>query len=130
MIEFTLPYSTGEWLAFLTALATVLIGLCLMLFPRPMMHWLGLAPRPSSNNGVSEVRGPFGGMWVGFGLAALVLAQPLVYLALGAAFAFAVVGRLYSFVIDRTFNIHCVVATFFEVLSAFFPIAYGLQIIP
>ncbi|MEM9734088.1 MAG: DUF4345 family protein [Pseudomonadota bacterium] len=130
MIEFAMPLSTGEWLAFLTALATFLIGLGLMLFPRPFMAWLGLAPRVGTNNGVSEVRGPFGGMWAGLGLAALLLAQPLVYVALGTAFVFCLLGRFYSFIVDRTFNIHCVVATLFEVASAVFPIAYGLQIIP
>jgi len=130
MIELAFPFSTGEWLAWLTALATVLIGFALMVVPRSFMNLLGLAPKAGTQNGVSEVRGPFGGMWVGMGLACLLLAQPLVYLALGLAFAFAVIGRLISFVFDRTFNIHCCVATVFEALSAFFPIAYALQIIP
>lgn len=126
MFEFPMPLSTGEWLAWLTALATILIGLVLMFAPRFMMNWLGLAAKEGTANGVSEVRGPFGGMWIGFGLAAILLAQPLIYLALGLAFAFAVVGRLVSFVMDRTFNIHCVTATIFEALSAFFPLAYAL----
>ena len=130
MIEFAWPMSTGEWLAFLTGLATFLIGVALMVIPRGFMHVLGLAPREDTNNGVSEVRGPFGGMWAGLGLASILLAQPLVYLALGVAFAFCVIGRIISFAADRTFNIHCVVATLFEIASAVFPIAYALQIIP
>ncbi|MEN0041107.1 MAG: DUF4345 domain-containing protein, partial [Pseudomonadota bacterium] len=78
MIEFAWPMSTGEWLAFLTGLATFLIGVALMVIPRRFMHVLGLAPREGTNNGVSEVRGPFGGMWAGLGLASILLAQPLV----------------------------------------------------
>lgn len=130
MIEFTFPFSTGEWLAWTAALATILTGLVLMIIPRRFMHFLGLAPRSGTNNGVSEVRGPLGGAWVGFGLAAILLAQPLVYLALGFAFLVTVVGRIVSFFADRTFNLHCVAATLFEALLAFFPIAYALQLIP
>ena len=127
MIEITFPDQWPERLAWITAMATVLIGLGLMLAPRPFMHWLGLTPRSSTNNGVSEVRGPFGGMWVGMGLACLLLAQPFTYFALGMAFFFAVIGRLISFVVDRTFNIHCIVATVFEVLSAYFPLRFAAE---
>lgn len=130
MIEFAWPFSTGEWLAWITAVMTILIGLVVMLLPRAFMGFMGLATKGDTNNGVSEIRGPFGGTFVGFGLAAIILAQPLVYIALGFAFAFAVVGRLISFFADRTFNMHCVAATILEIAAAFFPLAYGLGIIP
>ena len=96
----------------------------------PLHALSGPCPAVGHQNGVSEVRGPLGGAWVGFGLAAILLAQPLVYLALGFAFLVTVVGRIVSFIADRTFNLHCVAATLFEALLAFFPIAYALQLIP
>lgn len=127
MIEITFPDQWPERMAWITALATMIIGFGLMLVPRPFMGWLGLAAREGTQNGVSEVRGPFGGMWVGLGIACILLAQPFTYFALGMAFLFAVVGRLISFVADRTFNIHCVVATVFEALSAYFPLRFAAQ---
>ncbi|MFD0916553.1 DUF4345 family protein [Pseudahrensia aquimaris] len=127
MIEISFPDQWPERLAWITALATVLIGLGLMLAPRPFMKFLGLATDGKTQNGVSEVRGPFGGMWVGMGLACLLLAQPFTYFALGLAFLFAVIGRVISFAADRTFNIHCCVATFFEVLSAYFPLRFAAE---
>lgn len=125
MVEIVFPDFWPERMAWLTALATVIIGVVLIAIPRTFMHWLGLSPR--NNNGVSEVRGPFGGVWVGLGLSCLLLAQPFTYFALGMAFAFAVIGRIISFVADRTFNIHCITATFFEVLSAYFPLRFAAE---
>ncbi len=131
-MEITLswPYSTGEWLAWLTALVTLGIGLALMIIPRRFIYVLGLVPREDSPNGVSEVRGAVGGMWAGIALACLLLAQPLVYLALGLAFFTAVIGRVVSFVADKSFNLHCVAATVFEGVAATLLILYGLQIVP
>ncbi len=42
-----------------------------------------------------------GGFYLGFGLAAILLAQPMVYLALGASFAVAAFGRILSMMSDR-----------------------------
>lgn len=127
-LQFFAPQTTGEWLAAIAAAATAMVGMALLLVPRATMHLMGLAPH--SAIGVSEIRGAFGGSWVGFGLAALLLAQPLIYLALGLAYTFAVVGRLISFLVDRSFSMQTTVATLAEALAAFFLIAYPLQWIP
>ena len=127
MVDFVFPDQWPERMAWITALATVIIGLGLMLVPKPFMRWLGLAAGGETQNGVSEVRGPFGGVWVGLGVSCLLLAQPFTYFALGMAFLFAVIGRIISFVADRTFNLHCVVATIFEALSAYFPLRFAAE---
>lgn len=130
MIEFNLPFTSGEWYAFIVAVLVMLIGVAIMVAPRPAMGFLGLAPDAAHPEGVSEIRAALGGLWAGLGLAAILLAQPLVYIALGLALAFAVIGRIISIVADGSFGKHCVAATVLEAACAFFPLAYGLQIIP
>lgn len=126
-MEIVFPDQWPERLAWLTALATIIVGLGLMLVPVRFMRFLGLEPLGSSGKGISEVRGAFGGSWVGIGVACILLAQPFTYFALGLAFFFAVVGRLISFVFDRSFNMHCVVATLVETLGAVFPLYFAGQ---
>jgi hypothetical protein len=127
MIEIAFPYDLSERLAWLTAMATILAGLAFMILPQRISHLVGLAIRPDSKNGLSELRGPFGGMMVGLGVSCILLAQPFTYIALGLAFGFAVIGRLISFVVDRTFNEHCVVVTILELLAAYFPLRFAFE---
>lgn len=127
MIEIVFPEDWSERFAWLTAVATLLVGVVLMLVPARFGRLLGLQPVGVSPNGLSELRGPVGGVWVGLGLACLMLAQPFTYFALGMAFAFAIVGRLISFVFDRTFNIQCVVAALIELMGAYFPLRFAFE---
>ena len=128
MIEIVFPDDWSERLAFLTALVTMVLGLGLMLVPRRFGRFLGLAPVEGTNNGLSEIRGPFGGMMLGLGLACIILAQPFTYFALGIAFLGAVLGRLISFVFDRTFNLHCIIALIIELLGAYLPLKFALEV--
>ena len=126
MIEFVLPQTLGEWLAWLTALATVIVGVAVMIAPRLFVKALGMETLEGRKEGLSEFRGPFGGFYVGIGLAVLVLhPQPLLYLALGAGFVFALAGRLISFVFDGARRGLVIPGTLAEVLGAFFPLAYA-----
>ncbi len=126
-IEFVQPQTVGEWMAWLTALACVLVGFWVMLMPRTFLRLLKLAPSDGTSEGISQFRGAFGGFWVGLGIAALLLhPQPLIYLAIGFAFAFAVVGRLLTILINRSFSPFVAVAIVFEAVSAFFTLAYAL----
>jgi len=92
MIEFYPPANLAEWIEAIAAGITVLIGVILLLAPRVF------ASSPDEN---PALRGHFGGLVLGLGLAALLLQQPLVYLALGIAFGFSTLGQLWSFLIDR-----------------------------
>lgn len=79
-MEFVFPWpvSEGEWLAFAAAVATVAFGfftIAALLFT----HF------PSA----LTMRAHAAGLMVGVGLVALLMAQPLIYLALGAGWAFA-----------------------------------------
>ena len=127
MIEIVFPVEFSERLAWLTALATIAVGLAFMILPRQAGHLVGFALRPDNRNGLSEIRGPFGGFMVGMGVSCILLAQPFTYFALGLAFGFAVIGRLISFVADRTVNTHCVVVTIIEALAAYFPLRFAFE---
>ena len=129
MLEFPLPISTGEWLAFLAAAGGIMVGLGLMIVPSRIMTFLGLVPSYVQPKGFSEVRGPFAGAWLGMGIACILLAQPLVYLAFGIMLATVIVGRVVSFAADGSFNAHTVMLTVIEAIMAFFAIAFPLGII-
>lgn len=102
--SFPWPYSQGEWLAWSGAVATILIGLAFLLAPRLMLSAVGYEGRGLAPQALAEGRATIGGFYVGFGLTAILFAQPLVYLALGFAWAVASFGRLVSILSDRGNN--------------------------
>lgn len=99
-MEVYIPTETGELLAFLSALATVIMGLFFLFAPALSFRAMGLALRDGRRGGYAEARSTLGGFPLGLGLSAIVLAQPMVYLALGAAFALAAFGRILSMMSD------------------------------
>ena len=94
-MDFQIPTEFGEQLAFGGACLSALFGLLLMIVPGIARPLTGLA-----RDSQSSVRSS-GGMMLGLGLSAILLAQPLIYLALAAAFAMAAVGRFLSILLDR-----------------------------
>lgn len=99
-MEVYIPTETGELLAFSSALATVVMGLFFLFAPALSFRAMGLALRDGRRGGYAEARSTLGGFPLGLGLSAIVLAQPMVYLALGAAFALAAFGRILSMMSD------------------------------
>ena len=125
-MELVWPATAGEGLAFLTALATFLIGLFITVAPATFMGWIGLGGARGVAGGVSEVRSALGGMWTGLGLAALLLAQPLVYLALAVAFLGVTLARIAGMAAERRTTPAIALATLFEAASAFCAAAWPL----
>ena len=99
-MEFYIPTETGEFLAFCAAVVTSLLGLVFLFAPGIAFRALGIDLREGRRGGYAEARSTMGGFHLGLGLAALLLAQPMVYLALGAAFALAAFGRILSMLSD------------------------------
>ncbi|WP_075291627.1 DUF4345 family protein [Pararhizobium arenae] len=99
-MEFYIPTETGEFLAFCAALATAAIGLIFLFAPGLAFRAIGLDLREGRRGGYAEARSVMGGFPLGLGLAAVLLAQPMVYLALGVAFALAAFGRILSMLSD------------------------------
>lgn len=99
-MEFYIPTETGEFLAFCAAVITSLLGLVFLFAPGIAFRALGIGLREGRRGGYAEARSTMGGFHLGLGVAALLLAQPMVYLALGAAFALAAFGRILSMLSD------------------------------
>jgi hypothetical protein len=100
-MDFYFPTERGEQLAYCAAAFTALIGLVMMFAPGLTYRFLGLQPREGRYGAYAEGRSTMGGFYLGFGLSAILLAQPMVYLALGASFALAAFGRILSLMSDR-----------------------------
>ncbi|MDH4439580.1 MAG: DUF4345 domain-containing protein [Rhizobium sp.] len=99
-MEFYFPTETGEQLAFLAAAAAALIGCFVLFAPGLTLRLLGLAITGDRTEGLGTTRSA-GGLIVGFSGTALLLAQPTVYLAFGAALGLAAFARILSIMSDH-----------------------------
>jgi hypothetical protein len=102
-MEFTFPWPTtqGEWLAWTSAAVTVLIGVFFLFAPGLSFRLFRLAPKPEHPEGYAAARANMAGFCLGVGLSALLLAQPLLYLALGFSWLFTAFGRIVSMMSDQ-----------------------------
>ena len=126
MIEFYWPTSQGEWLAWSAAPVTILFGLMLLFAPRISLKILRLQTLPDHPEALSEARGTMAGFYLGVGICAMLFAQPLIYLALGAGWAFTAFGRIISMLSDRGVTVFNLVSVVLEILLAAGPLMYAL----
>lgn len=122
-MEFYFPTEFGEQLAFTSAAVTALIGLAVMFAPGLTLGFCGLQPREGATEGLGAVRS-YGGMLFGFAATALLLAQPMVYLAFGAALAMSAFGRILSVMSDGGSSLRGILLLVASVVLASLPIAY------
>lgn len=101
-MEFAFPWpmSQGEWLAWSVAAFTLLFGLVMLFAPGLTFRLLRLQTTPNHPEAVAEARATMSGFYVGVGLAAILLAQPLIYLTLGLCWALTAFGRIISMLSD------------------------------
>ena len=83
----------------LFALASIGLGLFGWLAPAYTMRTLDLHPGETSM-GPSEIRASAGALFVGLGVGALLLGQPIAYAMIGFAWLGAATGRATSLVLD------------------------------
>lgn len=125
------PFTWPERIACISALITVLFGICLLVAPSFSLKLLRLQTLPDVPGAVSEARGTMAGFYLGVGILALLLQQPLLFLALGAGWAFTAFGRLVSMFSDprllggfNTFNIGSIIFEAGLAAAAFLPILF------
>lgn len=126
---FPWPYSQGEWLAWAAAAITVALGLIAVFAPRFTLRSLGLRSIDGRAGGLAAARAQLGGFYIGIGLAAILFAQPLVYMALGAAWALAALGRIVSITSDRGGTFAIWIGLFATLALAALPLAFALGFI-
>ncbi|MEN0088177.1 MAG: DUF4345 domain-containing protein [Pseudomonadota bacterium] len=107
-----IPFTLPERVACISAFITVLFGICLLVAPSFSLKLLRLQTLPDVPGALSEARGTMAGFYLGVGVLALLLQQPLLFMALGAGWGFTAFGRLVSMIFDprlfggfNTFNI-------------------------
>jgi Domain of unknown function (DUF4345) len=97
---FPWPMTQGEWLAWSSAVVAALFGLMLLFAPRLAFRLMRLQPKQNHPEAVGEARGTMSGFYLGLGLCCLLLAQPLLYMALGFSWLFTAFGRMVSMMSD------------------------------
>lgn len=128
-LAFPWPFSQGEWLAWSSAAVTAVIGLFVLFAPRYAMRALRLQVRPDKPQAIAEARATIGGFYAGFGLCAILFAQPLIYLTLALAWALAAFGRLISILSDRGATPYNLVLLVFQLVMAALPLVFAIGLV-
>lgn len=126
MIEILPPQTIGELIAWISAGFTVLYGLFGLFLPRTFLVTLRLRPFDDAPEAVSAARTTMAGFPIAMGLLAILFAQPLIWMVLGAGWAIAAIGRIISMIFDHGFTVYNLVFLIFEIALAAAPLAYAL----
>ena len=81
-------------------IGTILTGLYSLLRPDTLTGFTGLSP--IGGRGITEIRSILGGLFIGLGIAVLVLATREVHQALGIMYLAIAVVRLVSIFVDKS----------------------------
>jgi len=131
-MEFSFPWpmSQGEWLAWSSAVVTVLLGLLFFLAPGLALRAVRLQAKSEKPEAVAEGRSRVAGFYLGLGLCCLLLAQPLLYMALGFSWAFSAFGRLLGMMSDGANTPYNWGAIVVDVVLAALPLAFAFGFVP
>src|SRR5512135_390695 len=87
-------------LKIICAIGTVATGLISLVAPRSIRDFTGL--EATGPRGITEIRAVMGGLFIGLGLAAFILAAPAVYQALGIMYLAIAIVRAISMFLDQS----------------------------
>lgn len=87
-------------LQLIAVLLTIVTGLVSLLAPRSVQGFTGLTA--SGGRGITEIRSILGGLFIGLGLAVLVLGTREVYQALGVMYLAIAAVRVVSIFVDKS----------------------------
>jgi cytochrome c biogenesis protein CcdA len=131
-MEFAFPWpvTQGEWLAWASAAVTVLLGLMFFFAPRLSFKALRLRTTETHPEAVAAARATMSGFYLGLGLCAILLAQPLLYMALGFSWLFTAFGRLVSILSDRGNTLYNWVFVLVDLVLAALPLGFAFGFLP
>lgn len=131
-MEFVFPWpmSQGEWLAWSAAAATVVFGLLLLFAPRISLRVLRLQTTERHPEAVAEARSTIAGFYLGTGLSCILLAQPLLYMALGFSWLFTAFGRIISMLSDKGNTIYNWLSLVVALALAALPLGFAFGFLP
>ena len=131
-MEFAFPWpvTQGEWLAFVCAAITVLLGAILLFAPGLSFKLFRLQPRPEHPEAYAAARGNMAGFYLGLGLCSLLLAQPLLYMALGFSWLFTAFGRIVSMMSDHGNKLYNWLWLVFDLVLSGLALAFALGFVP
>jgi Domain of unknown function (DUF4345) len=131
-MEFSFPWpmSQGEWLAWSSAAITVALGLIFLFAPRLSFRLLRLQPTEKHPEAVGEARATMSGFYLGLGLCCLLLAQPILYTALGFSWLFTAFGRIVSMMSDSGNTLYNWVWLAIEVVLTALPLISVFGLVP
>jgi len=127
---FPWPFSQGEWLAWSSAIVTVLFGLILFFAPGLSLRLLRLQTTPEHPEALSEARATMSGFYLGLGLTCILFAQPMLYIALGVSWALTAFGRIVSMMSDRGNTLYNWVSVAVEIVLAALPLVFAFGLVP
>jgi len=127
-MEFAFPWpvTQGEWLAWVSAAVTVILGVILLFAPGLSFRMFRLAPKPERAEAYAAARANMAGFYLGLGLSALLLAQPMLYMALGFSWLFTAFGRIVSMMSDRGTGLANWLWLAFDLVLAALALAFAL----
>ncbi len=126
MIEIIPPQTTGELIAWISAGFTILYGLFGLIFPRTFLKLLRVNANLYAPQVVSAMRSSMAGFPIAMGLLAILFAQPLIWMVLGAGWAVSAIGRIISIIFDRGFTVYNLGFLILEMALAAAPLAYSM----
>jgi hypothetical protein len=129
-LSFPWPASQGEWLAWASAAFTTVLGLLFLFAPRTGLRLIGLQTASAHPEALAGSRATIAGFYLGLGLSCILLAQPLLYMALGFGWAFTAFGRLVSMLSDKGAALRNVCAFVVEIALTVLPLAFAFGFIP
>jgi Domain of unknown function (DUF4345) len=93
--------------------------------PRLTFRILRLQTNPNHPEALSESRATMAGFYLGLGLCCILLAQPMLWIALGVSWGFTAFGRLISMLSDDGNTLFNWISVAMEAVLALLPLAYA-----
>lgn len=122
LVKFNFAMPTGalvEWVIFLVALLTLILGLISLFLPSMGLKILKLKPSSAKPYGKGQTRGVLAGFYIALGFACLFYSDPFIAkqfaaIIMAGAWLLTGIGRFVSIIVDRGATLYNFAAVIFE----------------